>query len=174
MMKIKKILSIFLVFALVISVFAGCSSMSETELNYDQAIEKLNALIAKDKGSSKEAILVEHKADPSIIGSDGSINELPPIDKYPLSVTGNGQINVEIFSSTEKSGTAGDKWFDIQAKQFNNQKIEIGGKTISVSIRPIASGLALDYITKHAYVPDSISPANELWGSMKLFCSPKK
>jgi Ca-activated chloride channel family protein len=146
--------------SLLIFLLTGCSA--EQELNYDQAIEKLNAFT--ESGITGKA--VSHKADTSWVGGDSSINELPPIDKYPLSVKGSEQINIEIFSSTEKSSASTDNWMEIQAKEFNSKKIQVGGKTVSVSIRPIASGLALDYITKRAHIPDAYSPANELWGEM--------
>lgn len=142
----------------------GCSQgTTETTLNYDQAIEKLNAYISSKAVVSKEK---EHQPDSSWVGNDTVINELPPITKYPLSVTGSGQILLEIFSSTEKSSIANDNWMEVQAKNFNKQGLQIGGKTIAISIRPIASGLALDYITKRTYVPDAYSPANNLWGEM--------
>lgn len=159
MKRVVLILSCLLV--LVVSM-AGCSGGGESELNYDQAVEKLNAF-TKSGVVGKE---VSHQPDANWISSDSSINELPPIDKYPLSVSGGGQLNIEVFSSTEKSDISGNSWLDIQARAFNEQGYQINGKTVSVSIRPIASGLALDYISKRSYVPDAFSPANELWGEM--------
>ncbi len=132
-------------------------------LDYDQAIEKLNAYFSSGKVTSTT---VTHMADPSWIGNEDTVSELPEIDKYPLSVTGTGQINVEIFSSTEKANAETPGWLDIQAQAFNAQQLQINGQTITVSIRPIASGLAFDYIKTQTYIPDAYSPANELWGTM--------
>lgn len=93
-------------------------------------------------------------------------SELPDIEKYPLVVEGKGDINIEIFSSPEKAGKGSDGWLCDVAEEFNNQKNQIDGKTISVSVRSVASGLAVDYIVSGKYVPDAITPSNELWGEM--------
>lgn len=145
---------------LTLAAIAGCAK--EQTLNHQQALDKLNAYIA----DGVTGTVVEHQVDPSWIDESGSVNELPPIGKYPLSVAGHGQIDIELFSSTEKSDATTDNWMEVQAKKFNAQNLRIDGKTASVSIRPIASGLALEYITKRTHVPDAYSPANELWGEM--------
>lgn len=93
-------------------------------------------------------------------------SELPDIEKYPLVVEGKGDINIEIFSSPEKAGKGSDGWLCDVAEEFNNQRNQIDGKTISVSVRSVASGLAVDYIVSGKYVPEAISPSNELWGEM--------
>jgi Ca-activated chloride channel family protein len=160
----KKVLAVLLVCILAASLF-GCSlqSTQEVTLNYEQAVEKLNAYLSSKTVTSQT---VTHLADPSWIGSEDIAAELPGIDKYPLSVSGAGQINVEIFSSTEKSSAKTPGWLDIQAQAFNAQNLQVNGQTVSVSIRPIASGLALDYIRTHTYVPDAYTPANTLWSPM--------
>lgn len=93
--------------------------------------------------------------------------ELPDIDKnYPLTVTGSGNINIEIFSSPEKAGKGTDGWLNDIANDFNNENYSVNGKTISVSIRSVSSGPAYDYIRTGRYIPDAISPSNEFWGKM--------
>jgi Mg-chelatase subunit ChlD len=143
----------------------GCSSANkkEEQLDYGQAIEKLNAYTSGNKVRSRD---VTHKADTSWIGTEDAVNELPDINKYPLSINGSGVINVEIFSSTEKSNTSGSGWLDLQAKAFNDQSYQVDGQTVSVSVRPIASGLAYDYIKTKVYVPDAYTPANNIWSAM--------
>ncbi len=54
-------------------------------------------------------------------------DELPDINKYPLTVEGTGDINIEIFASPEKAGTDKDGWIIEVAKEFNEQKIEVDG-----------------------------------------------
>lgn len=157
----KRILIIVCTF-LALAAIVGCGCASEQTLNHEQALDKLNAYVS----DGVTGTVVEHQADPSWVGESGSIDELPPIGKYPLSVVGHGQINVELFSSTEKSDATTDNWMEVQAKKFNAQNLSVDGKTVSVSVRPIASGLALEYITKRAYVPEAYTPANELWGEM--------
>ncbi|MCL2654613.1 MAG: VWA domain-containing protein [Coriobacteriia bacterium] len=146
-------LAVILVVALV-----GCAGTSEDNLTQKQAQEKLDALV-KSKVKTKT---VSHQPDNSWVGSSGSIDELPDINqKYPLSVKGTSSNNIEIFSSTEKSSADGSGWLDIEAKAFNKANSDR-----SVSVRPIASGSALGYITGGKYVPGAYSPANELWAAM--------
>ena len=42
----------------------------------------------------------------------------------------------------------------------------MNGKTVSVKIRQVASGLGMDYIVSEKYLPDAYNPSNELWGEM--------
>lgn len=93
-------------------------------------------------------------------------DELPDISKYPLGLQGDGEINLEIFSSPEKAGEGTDGWLLEVGKKFNQQNIQIGGKKVTVSIRSISSGTANDYIVSGKYVPDAFTPSNSLWGSM--------
>lgn len=100
------------------------------------------------------------------LSSSDLADELPDISKYPLSVTGNGQINIEIFSSPEKSGTGADGWLNEMAEEFNQSGADINGASVSVSVRNVSSGLGVDYITSGKYVPDAYTPSNEFWGEM--------
>jgi Ca-activated chloride channel family protein len=104
---------------LMVFTIAGCGD--EQALTYDQAIEKLNAYVSS--GVTGKAVV--HQADSSWVGESDSIEELPPIDKYPLSVVGNGQIDIELFSSTEKSSASSDNWMEVQAKKFNAQNLRV-------------------------------------------------
>ncbi len=92
--------------------------------------------------------------------------ELPDIEQYPLSVQGYGDINIEIFSSTEKSSAGTDGWLNEVAETFNDEHHEINGRWVTVSVRPIASGAAIDYIISGKYVPEVYTPSNTLWGEM--------
>lgn len=100
------------------------------------------------------------------ISNSNLADELPDITKYPLSVEGKGQLNLEIFSSTEKSSSGTDGWLNEIAEDFNAAHYEIDGKWATISVRPIASGAAIDYIVSGKYVPELYSPSNELWGEM--------
>lgn len=92
--------------------------------------------------------------------------ELPEISKYPLSLEGKGDIDIEIMSSPEKAGDNYDSWLLDIAEKFNAEKNTIDGKSISVSIRSISSGTAADYIISGKHVPEAFTPSNELWGEM--------
>lgn len=94
---------------------------------------------------------------------------LPDIDKYPAQVEAVTQDFVEIFSSTEKatvsnSGPNNDRWLVDMAEAFNNAGYMVDGKSVSVRVRGIASGLGMDYISSGKYIPDAFSPSNVLWG----------
>lgn len=161
MSKTWKVVTATLAAALI----AGCGSSGTgyQTLTHDQAVEQINSYFQTGKVKYTE---VKHAEDTSWVGVDTSADELPSIDKYPLSVEGHGQINVEIFSSTEKSNTKTHRWLDLMAEKFNASGAQINGKSVSISVRPIASGLALDYIKSRKYVPAAYSPSNELWGAM--------
>ncbi len=96
-----------------------------------------------------------------------SIKEsLPDMSKYPAQVENPKENFIEIFSSTEKAGENKDGWLVDTAKAFNNANIQVNGKTVSVRIRGIASGMGMDYIASREYTPDVFTPSNELWGEM--------
>lgn len=100
------------------------------------------------------------------IGTTTLAQELPEITKYPLSVSPTTNAFVEIVASTEKAGSGPDGWFNEVANDFNREGFEVNGEKVSVAIRPIASGLATDYIIAQKYVPDAFTPSNEYWGEM--------
>lgn len=104
--------------------------------------------------------------------SKGSVNlttelyeELPEIDKYPLAVQGDGDIDIEIFTSGEKAGKGNDSWLIDCAESFNRQRLTTaGGKRVSISVRSVSSGLAADYCISAKYLPDLYTPSNVLFG----------
>lgn len=96
---------------------------------------------------------------------------LPDISKYPAQVDATTADFVEIFSSTEKATVTNnannnDRWLVDMAEAFNKAGYTVDGNPVSVQIRGIASGVAVDYISSGKYVPDAFSPSNELWGDM--------
>lgn len=134
---------------------------SAREISKEEAMEDLPKLLKKINVTEVEA----RKAQVQI-GTSSLIDELPDISKYPLSVDGNGDIDIEIFSSTEKSSKGTDGWLNEVAENFNSEYFEIDGYRVSVSVRPVASGLSVDYIKSGKYVPEVFTPSNELWGDM--------
>lgn len=92
-------------------------------------------------------------------------DELPEIDKYPLQVAGSGNVNIEIFSSGEKAGSNTDGFLVDVAEKFNNSGITLSnGKSVSISVRSVTSGLGADYIASGKYTPDLYTPSNTLFG----------
>ena len=109
---------------------------------------------------------------PVSLDDNSLYDELPEINKYPLGVVGKGQIDIEIFSSPEKAEIGSDGWLIECAERFNNENHTTSdGKTVSISVRDVSSGLAADYIISGKYLPDLYTPSNELWGEYINFQS---
>lgn len=156
------VVAILMIAAIAIGiVISGRLGKSHSELTHESAMAQL------DKKLKKISVKEEspRKATVEIAGSDLAA-ELPDIGKYPLSVEGRGTLDLEIFSSTEKSSKGTDGWLNEVAEKFNAEHHEIGGQWATISVRPIASGAAIDYIVSGKYVPELYSPSNELWGEM--------
>ncbi len=92
---------------------------------------------------------------------------LPPIDTFPIvsnPQSGGNYTVVEIFTSTEKSGSGSDGWMTQTAEAFNAERHRLSDGTIAqIAIRKIASGTGYEFIAYRAYRPDAFSPSNELW-----------
>ncbi len=160
-MKTLKMILLTLVASML--VLTGCGQGGLDNLTPKQAKEQVDSYV--NNGDVKYTT-VSHDEDTSWVGTDTTADELPDIDKYPLSVRGEGDIVVEIASSTEKANVSQERWLDQMARKFNASGATVGGKRIAISVRPIASGMALDYITSRKYVPNAYSPSNELWAPM--------
>lgn len=135
---------------------------SSTQISAENAKDSLQKLLKGINIKDVEKV----KSNNIELGGSNLENELPEIEKYPLSVEGDGEINIEIISSTEKSSEGTDGWLNEIAEKFNNSDYTIDGKSVTVSIRPVASGLAVDYIVSGKHVPQAFTPSNELWGKM--------
>jgi len=127
----------------------------------EAADKRLEKMMKKIKVTTADPIKGQVDINPVSIA-----DTLPEIDKFAISVENSTNNFVEIFSSTEKSGTGVDGWLNEVAEQFNKQGIQVNGKPASVKIRNIASGTAADFIRSGKYVPDAFTPSNELWGEM--------
>lgn len=152
-----------IVFALVYFGITLTSNLGKTttEVSSEDAGKRLEKLYKKINVNIAEQVKGQIDLDPVAIG-----DSLPDISKFPISVTNTTDSFVEIFSSTEKSGTGNDGWLNEVATDFNNSNIEVNGVPVSVKIRNIASGTATDYIRSGKYIPDAFTPSNELWGEM--------
>jgi Ca-activated chloride channel family protein len=178
------IVVIFAVVLVIVSIISSSSGRSTLEINTSNT-EKVadNTENAADKGKNDySSTTIEEKMDyltkkisvstnsprkASVDLSGPSLyDELPEIEKYPYVVEGTGDINIEIFASPEKSGKDKDGWIVEVAEEFNQQGYTVDGRTISVSVRNIASGLGADYIISGKYVPDAFTPSSMLWGSL--------
>ncbi|MBR1930704.1 MAG: VWA domain-containing protein [Lachnospiraceae bacterium] len=142
----------------------GCGSVRNGEtkyLSYDDAKTELTSLLKK--------VDVSTVSNPSMYIYEDEISEadmLADIDTFPITVQGNGQIDIEIAAATEMSADAPDDWMNIVAKNFNQERYEVDGKTVSVSVRKITSGEVVTYINSGGYRPNLYVPSNAAWGEM--------
>ncbi|GMK45109.1 vWA domain-containing protein [Paenibacillus glycanilyticus] len=134
---------------------------SKAEVTAENAGDRLNKLYKKISPAVETPVKGQIDLDPVDVAAS-----LPDIGKFPITVNNTNDNFVEIFSSTEKSGTGVDGWLTDVATEFNKANITVNGKPVSVKIRNIASGTAADYIKSGKYVPDAFTPSNELWGEM--------
>lgn len=151
------------VFGVVFGVISLTKNAGKTkdEVSSDTALTTLDKLYNKISPENIDPVkgnvdLEEAKVDDS----------LPDISKYPAQVENTTDDFIEIFSSTEKAGTGTDAWLADVANAFNASGVKVNGKSVSVRIRGVASGVGMDYIASKKYTPDAFSPSNELWGEM--------
>lgn len=147
-------------------IYAGISLTKD----YGKSPQNISSASAMDKLNSLYSDITVNKIDTRKGQVDlNPVNiedSLPDISKYPAQVENSTENYIEIFSSTEKTGEGKDGWLVDTAKAFNNANIQVNGKTVSVRIRGLASGMGFDYIVSGKYLPDAFTPSNELWGEM--------
>ncbi|MCR5233127.1 MAG: VWA domain-containing protein [Lachnospiraceae bacterium] len=157
----KKIIAITLCVTLLL---AGCGVRSEGRkktLSEEDAAKEMASLLTK--------VDVTTKKDPVLDIYSDEISEadaLADIDTFPITVQGNGSIDVEIAAATELSADAPDDWLNDVARKFNSENHKINNKSVSVSVRKITSGEVVTYILNDRYAPDAFIPSNEAWGKM--------
>ena len=152
---------------LMIALIGGGIALTKNLGKSNREVTRENAIAQLDKKLKKIQVFEAQPRKAAVeIAETNLAAELPDINKYPLSVTGRGTVNIEIFSSTEKSSSGTDGWLNGVAEKFNSSRYEIDGQWATVSVRPIASGAAIDYMISGKYLPEAYSPSNELWGEM--------
>ncbi len=156
---------------MIITVIKNSSSKNETpvsdttpKITIDNPEQKL------EKCLKKINIRTADKIKGTVDYSDKGSANLPNIEtKYPLTVTGDGDVDIEIFSTSEKAGKNNNGWLNETAQQFNEQRNRLSnGKIISVSVRSIPSGASSDYISNNVYLPQAYTPSNELFGNLAI------
>lgn len=138
-------------------------------------IGKSDKVISEEKASSKLTKLVNNispstaepvKSPVEYDAVEDEASELPDIETCDITAKATTQLYAEIYSSPEKAGTGTDGWLCEMADEFNRQGYSVNGQKISVQIRKVNSGQALDYIASGKAVPDGLSPSNMLWVDM--------
>lgn len=103
-----------------------------------------------------------------LTGSD-LYDELPDIDRYPVQVQGTGDVDIEIFTSGEKAGSGHDGWLVDCARKFNASDATLGdGRTVSLTVRLVGSGLGADYILSGKARPDLYNPSNPMFADYAI------
>lgn len=99
------------------------------------------------------------------LGEQSSLyNELPDISTYDVMVRGNGDIDIEIFTSGEKAGKDNDRWLIELGEKFNSSGVTLkNGKSVSMTVRSVPSGTAADYIIADKQVPDLYAPSSVIF-----------
>lgn len=168
----KKAASFIIVVAIFfIVIFTGISLLgklggggSEKKIESEKEAQKeLSKLLDKVKVTEVDPVRGQVE-----FGATTLADELPDISKYDYTVVGNGDIDVEIIASPEKSGTGTDGWMNEMAEKFNRSGYTYDGRTVSISIRNVTSGLAMDYIVSGKYIPEGYSPSSKMWGEMTI------
>ncbi len=162
MRKTTRILSLLLVVMMMVLIITGCTQHNEGNekvYSYDEAVTELNAFNQKIKTDTIDPVM-------DIYDDDSEKTALADISVFELTTEGSGDINLEIAAPSELSGAAPDNWLNIIADDFNKERKTIDGKTVSVTVRKIASGEAVTYIADGNYKPDLYIPSSYAWGEM--------
>ncbi|MBQ5399096.1 MAG: VWA domain-containing protein [Ruminococcus sp.] len=162
-MRLSKIfISCALVCAVALSALTGCTSYdtgSEKVYSKEEAMTELEAFGKTIKTDTRTPVM-------DIYDDETTNKALADISTFPLTVKGRGDINLEIAAPSELSGKTPDDWLNVIAERFNDEREKVGGKTVSVTVRKIASGETLTYMTESDYRPHLYIPSNEAWGEM--------
>lgn len=159
----KQNVVVFMVLALLVFLGVyGVLQLTSESKSTERAGKHLAKMVKKIDATERELV----KGTVDLSGSTTLAEELPDIDKYPMTLQGNGQINIEVFAAPEKAGEGTDGWMLEVAETFNKEGYTIDGQTVSVSVRSMSSGIGADYIASGKYVPQVFSPSNELWGEL--------
>ena len=169
-MKRVKLVSLILALILACSLLSGCSGGPSNNpadtanvkiMSHEDAITELNALLTKVSVSSVNAPLdIYDDVD------DSGAAALADLSTFPITVQGNGQINIEIAAATEMSSDSPDDWLNVVARNYNRENHRINGKTVSVTVRKITSGEVVTYMMAGKYKPEMYIPSNYAWGKM--------
>lgn len=165
----KKIAGIMVVVVILVcaAVFGGIYvtrniGKSEKVISKESAEKRLTRMVDKINPSNGTPIKSPIEYD----SAEDEASELPDIDTCLVQVKADTSLYAEIYSSPEKAGTGTDGWLCEMAEEFNQEGYQVGGQKVSVQIRNVNSGQALDYIATGKAVPEGFAPSSMLWVDM--------
>ena len=135
---------------------------SERTISEESAKSRLAKMVKEINPSTSDPV----KSAVEYSNEDNLASELPDIDTCEVMTKSTTSLYAEIYSSPEKAGTGTDGWLTEMAEKFNNEGYKVGGQAVSVQIRQVNSGQALDYISSNKAIPDGFAPSNMLWVEM--------
>ncbi len=144
----------------------GTDGGGDEPLSSQDATTRLNSLV--DEIGWVDDPITRSASIPPPTGADLA-DTLPPIDEFPIVVEAppTADAVVEVFASTEKSGTGTDGWMVEAAEGFNDAGVALAdGSTAAIDLRSIASGTAYQFIASGTEIPGGFSPSNQLWVEM--------
>ncbi|MBO4457406.1 MAG: VWA domain-containing protein [Butyrivibrio sp.] len=161
----RRVLSVIVSAAMIVASLSGCGNAhgdgTESRLTEDQAKKELKSLMTKVNVTTNNNPTLDIYAE-----DVSTADTLADIDTFPITVTGDGEINIEIAAATELSAESPDNWINEVAQKFNKAGNEIDGKRVTVSVRKITSGEVVTYVTAGGYQPEVFIPSNAAWGMM--------
>ncbi len=157
----KKILSVTLTLSLALSLAACSGGIDKDASRYspEESLKELSVYYDKIEPMTLNAPL-------DIYESEDAAAILADISTFPIVADGRGDINIEVAAATEMSSSAPDNWMTEAAEAFNRSGAEVGGRSVSVSVRKITSGEVVTYMSDGNYRPDLFVPSNYAWGEM--------
>jgi len=135
---------------------------SEKVISEESAEKKLARMVDKINPETGTPVKSPIEYD----SAEDEAEELPDIDTCEVGVKATTSLYAEIFSSPEKAGSGTDGWLCEMAEEFNDRGYEVDGQQVSVQIRNVNSGQAVDYIATGKAVPEGFAPSNMLWVDM--------
>ena len=155
-MKKNRKLFVICILSLILIQLCGCTKFLEkTQKQAEQVETQLN------KETNEKSEEIKKQEEQNHIKTDSS--KIQDITKYPYIVKGNGEIDVEIYSSPNY---AKERWIVEIINRFNERKNLVDGKVISVSLKSIPSEIIFEDIVSGKNIPDAITPENQFLPEM--------
>lgn len=135
---------------------------SSKTISRESSLKKLESMVRKIEPVNGTPT----KGTVEYTGEDTTFQELPELKQDSIAVFPSTDFYAEIFSSSEKTGQGRDSFLREMAEDYNKAGMEVNGKKASIQLRTVSSGQQVDYVASGKYVPDGISPSNDLFVKM--------